>query len=522
MKIKFSSLFCYNSTDRIGGKVLILLEKFKETAFSVLPIFVIVIICHLFFTPLETDLLILFTISTALLMLGLALFNLGVDQSIEKMGNIVGQSVFTKNSIPYLILVSFLVGFMVTFAEPDLQVLGNQLQTITNGQIASFLLVGVVSIGTGLYVVLAMLRIVLNKPLKTVLAVSYGILFALALLVEYLQPNLLGVSFDSGGVTTGPLTVPFIMALGIGVVSKRASDTNQEDSFGVVGMASVGPIIAMLVLALFTSSMDINADELQQATQYSTNIGVLWTTLMHEFKNVLIALSPLVIIFFVLNALIFKISKDDLIQLSKGLALNFFGVVFFLTGVNAGFSNVAQQIGGDLITSPNGWLVVVLGFILGLVIVFAEPAIWVLNRNVEEISGGYINRKLMLGSLSLSVALAVAMAMLRIYIGFSLWWYLVPGYLIALGLMKYTPTLFTGIAFDSGGVSTGPMTATFILSMGIGAAIAHGSNVLTDAFGLVAVVAMMPLIIIQLLGVIYKRKTQEQESVDSDNWIEEE
>lgn len=287
-------------------------------------------------------------------------------------------------------------------------------------------------------------------------------------------------------------------------------------------MASVGPIIAMLVLALFTSSMDINADELQQATQYSTNIGVVWTTLMHEFKNVLIALSPLVIIFFVLNALIFKISKDDLIQLSKGLALNFFGVAFFLTGVNAGFSNVAQQIGGDLITSPNGWLVVVLGFILGLVIVFAEPAIWVLNRNVEEISGGYINRKLMLGSLSLSVALAVAMAMLRIYIGFSLWWYLVPGYLIALGLMKYTPTLFTGIAFDSGGVSTGPMTATFILSMGIGAAIAHGSNVLTDAFGLVAVVAMMPLIIIQLLGVIYKRKTQEQESVDSDNWIEEE
>ena len=220
MKIKFSSLFCYNSTGRIGGKVLVLLEKFKETAFSVLPIFVIVIICHLFFTPLETDLLILFTISTVLLMLGLALFNLGVDQSIEKMGNIVGQSVFTKNSMPYLILVSFLVGFMVTFAEPDLQVLGNQLQTITNGQIASFLLVGVVSIGTGLYVVLAMLRIVLNKPLKTVLAVSYGILFALALLVEYLQPNLLGVSFDSGGVTTGPLTVPFIMALGIGVVSK--------------------------------------------------------------------------------------------------------------------------------------------------------------------------------------------------------------------------------------------------------------------------------------------------------------
>lgn len=500
---------------------MVLLEKLKETALSVIPIYIIVIICHLFFTPLSSDLLILFTVSTALLMFGLTLFNLGVDKSIERMGNIVGQSVLAKNSIPYVVIISFLVGFMVTFAEPDLQVLGNQLQSITNGQISSFLLVGVVSIGTGIYVVIAMLRIILNKSLKGVLLFSYVLLFGLAIIVQFVQPNLLSVSFDSGGVTTGPLTVPFIMSLGIGVASKRASDTNQEDSFGVVGLASVGPILAMLVLALFTSSMDINADQLQQATEYATNLGVVGTVLLHELKNVFIALSPLVVIFFVLNHFDFKLKKDELVELAKGLSLNFFGVVLFLTGVNAGFSNVAQKIGGDLITSPNGWLVIVVGFILGLVIVFAEPAIWVLNRNVEEISGGYINRKLMLGSLSLSVALAVAMAMLRIYLGFSLWWYVVPGYAIALGLMKYTPTLFTGIAFDSGGVSTGPMTATFILSMGIGASIAHGSNVLTDAFGLVSVVAMMPLIIIQLLGMVYSMKTK-HEPETADNWIEEE
>lgn len=499
---------------------MVLLEKFKETAFSVIPIFVIVIISHLFFTPLSSDLLILFTVSTFLLMFGLTLFNLGVDKSIEKMGNIVGQSVLSKNSMPYVVIVSFLVGFMVTFAEPDLQVLGNQLQMITNNQIPSFLLVGVVSLGTGIYVVIAMLRIILNKSLKNVLLFSYIILFGLAIIVQWLQPNLLAVSFDSGGVTTGPLTVPFIMALGIGVASKRASKTNQEDSFGVVGLASAGPIMAMLILSIFTFNMDINANELQQATQYSTELSVVWTTFIHELKNVFIALSPLVVIFFVLNYLYFKLKIKDIVEIAKGLGFNFLGVVLFLTGVNAGFSNVAQKIGGDLISLPNGWLVIVFGFILGLVIVFAEPAIWVLNRNVEEISGGYINKTLMMGSLSLSVALAVAMAMLRIYLGFSLWWYIIPGYALALGLMKYTPTLFTGIAFDSGGVSTGPMTATFILSMAIGAAIANGSNVLTEAFGLVTVVAMMPLIIIQLLGIIYKNKTEKKAS-DQD-WIQEE
>lgn len=499
---------------------MVLLEKFKETALSVIPIYAIVIISHLFFTPLSTELLILFTVSTALLMFGLALFNLGVDKSIEKMGNIVGQSVLAKNSVPYVVIISFLVGFMVTFAEPDLQVLGNQLQTITNNQISSFLLVGVVSVGTGLYVVIAMLRILFSKSLKTVLLFSYGLLFVLAGVVQMVQPNLLAVSFDSGGVTTGPLTVPFIMALGIGVASKRASKTNQEDSFGVVGLASVGPILAMLVLALFTSSMDINANELQQATAYSTELSVVWTVLLHELKNVFLALSPLVIIFFILNYFDFKLKKKDLTELIKGIALNYFGVSLFLTGVNAGFSTVAQELGGKLITGSNPWLIVVVGFVLGLVIVFAEPAIWVLNRNVEEISGGYINRNLMLGSLSLSVALAVALAMLRIWLGFSLWWYIIPGYLLAFGLMKQTPDLFTGIAFDSGGVSTGPMTATFILSMAIGAAIANGSNVLTEAFGLVTVVAMMPLIIIQLLGIIYKKKTEKRQS--STNWIEEE
>lgn len=497
-----------------------LIQKFKETAFSVIPIYLIVLFSHFFLTPLSSDLIILFTVSTFVLMFGLTLFNLGVDKSIERMGNVVGLSVLSKNSLSYVVIVSFLVGFMVTFAEPDLQVLGNQLQSITNGQIPSFLLVGVVSVGTGVFVVIAMLRVLYNKSLKSVLLISYIIIFLLSGLVQWLQPNLLSVSFDSGGVTTGPMTVPFIMALGIGIASKRASKTNQDDSFGVVGLASAGPIIAMLTLAIFTYSMNISADQLQQATVYSTELSTIWTTLIHELKNVFIALSPLIVIFFVLNHFEFKMRKKDIIELSKGLIFAYFGVTFFLTGVNAGFSNVAQELGGQLISGENGWMVVIIGFILGLVIVFAEPAIWVLNRNVEEISGGYINKKLMMGSLSISVALAVAMAMLRIYLGFSLWWYLIPGYLIAMILMKNSPTLFTGIAFDSGGVSTGPMTATFILSMAIGASIAHGSNVLTDAFGLVAVVAMMPLIVIQLLGIVYKSKTQQKES--STKWIEEE
>lgn len=496
-----------------------LFEKLKETAVSVLPIYIIVILSHFFLTPFSTDLLVLFSLSTLLLMLGLTLFNLGVDKSIEKMGNIVGNAVLEKNSVVFAVALSFLIGFMVTFAEPDLQVLGNQLATITGGQIGSFLLVAVVSIGTGLFVVIAMLRIIMNFKLKTVILLSYGLLFILASIAQIIQPELIPVGFDSGGVTTGPLTVPFIMALGIGVASRRASKSNQDDSFGVVGLASVGPIITTILLSLIKNNVSVDPASLNEVTSTYTGLGIVMSVLIHEIKNVFIALAPLVTIFMILNFTTLKIKTKDLMEIIKGLVLNYIGVVLFLTGVNAGFTTLASQLGSQLITLDHSWIIILFGFILGLVIVFAEPAIWVLNRNIEEVSGGYISSKLMLGSLSISVGLAVSLAMLRIYVGFSLLWYIIPGYLIALGLMKYAPTIFTGIAFDSGGVSTGPMTATFILSMAIGAAIANGSNVLLEAFGLVAVVAMIPLIVIQLLGIVYASKTKQRKTTPS--WVEE-
>ncbi len=498
-----------------------LLEKIKETVYSVLPIYIIVLILHFTISPLETSLMVIFTISTLLVVIGLSMFNLGVDNSIEKMGNVVGTNILKKNSVPFVVIVSFLVGFMVTFAEPDLQVLGSQLNQITGGQVPALLLIGVVSVGTGIFVVIAMLRILYGIKLNKIFLISYAIIFILGAIVSLVQPNLLSVSFDSGGVTTGPLTVPFIMSLGIGVAARRASKTNQEDSFGVVGLASAGPIMAVLVLAVFTFNMKIDASTFNELTPVATEISSILGVLLLEFKNVFIALSPLVAIFGVLNYLYFKLKSSDLIDIGRGLVLNYVGVSLFLTGVNAGFSPVAQTLGATIITSANGWMIIIIGFILGLVIVFAEPAIWVLNRNVEDISGGSISKTLMMGSLSISVGLAVALAMARIYFQFSLWYYLIPGYALAFILMKKSPALFTAIAFDSGGVSTGPMTATFILSMAIGAAVAHQGNVLTDAFGLVAIVAMMPLIVIQLLGAVYSSKLQ-QISDSDDNWIEEE
>ena len=498
-----------------------LLEKIKETVYSVLPIYIIVLILHFTISPLETSLMVIFTISTLLVVIGLSMFNLGVDNSIEKMGNVVGTNILKKNSVSFVVIVSFLVGFMVTFAEPDLQVLGSQLNQITGGQVPALLLIGVVSVGTGIFVVIAMLRILYGIKLNKIFLISYAIIFILGAIVSLVQPNLLSVSFDSGGVTTGPLTVPFIMSLGIGVAARRASKTNQEDSFGVVGLASAGPIMAVLVLAVFTFNMKIDASTFNELTPVATEISSILGVLLLEFKNVFIALSPLVAIFGVLNYLYFKLKSSDLIDIGRGLVLNYVGVSLFLTGVNAGFSPVAQTLGATIITSANGWMIIIIGFILGLVIVFAEPAIWVLNRNVEDISGGSISKTLMMGSLSISVGLAVALAMARIYFQFSLWYYLIPGYALAFILMKKSPALFTAIAFDSGGVSTGPMTATFILSMAIGAAVAHQGNVLTDAFGLVAIVAMMPLIVIQLLGAVYSSKLQKISDSD-DNWIEEE
>jgi hypothetical protein len=449
----------------------------------------------------------MFGIGVIMLILGMGLFTLGADMSMMPMGERIGAELTKSRKLLILIVISFLMGFMITVAEPDLQVLAGQVPSIPDAVI-----IGTVALGVGAFLVLAILRIVFQIKLSYMLFIFYAIIFILA----YFTPNdFVPVAFDSGGVTTGPITVPFIMALGLGVAAVRGGKSAHDDSFGLVALCSVGPILAVLLLGLLYNSSGSYTDVvLTDVESLSEAINVILHILPEFFKEVALALSPIVVAFIIFQTIFLKLPKSQLIKMSVGVIYTYIGLVIFLTGVNAGFLPAGSYIGKSLGSLENNWVLIPIGMVMGFFIVAAEPAVHVLNKQVEDVTGGAISKKAMLISLSLGVAISIGIAMIRVLKGISIWYFIVPGYSIALILTFFVPTIFTGIAFDSGGVASGPMTATFMLPFAMGAAEAAGGNILTDAFGLVAMVAMTPLITIQVLGVVYNIKIKLNERVE--------
>lgn len=484
-----------------------LIEKIKESLSSVLPITIIVIILHYALTPMPKGLFMLFIIGAIMLILGMGLFTLGADVSMMPMGERIGAELTKSRKLVMLIIISFLMGFMITVAEPDLQVLAGQVPSIPNPVI-----IGTVALGVGIFLVLAILRIVLQIKLSHMLIFFYAIIFILA----YFTPNnFVPVAFDSGGVTTGPITVPFIMSLGIGIAAVRGGKSAHDDSFGLVALCSTGPILAVMLLGiLYNSSGSYTDVVISDVNTLGEAIGVYIHTFPHYFKEVAIALSPIVVAFIIFQIVFLKLPKSQLIKMAIGVIYTYIGLVIFLTGVNVGFLPTGSYIGNSLGALDNNWILIPIGMVMGFFIVAAEPAVHVLNKQVEDVTGGAISKRAMLISLSLGVAVSIGIAMIRVLSGISIWYFVVPGYAIALILTFYVTPIFTGIAFDSGGVASGPMTATFMLPFAMGAAEATGGNILTDAFGLVAMVAMTPLITIQILGVVYKIKTKRNELAD--------
>lgn len=479
-----------------------LLEKIKESLSSVLPITIIVMLLHLTLAPLPSDLFMLFVIGALMLIFGMGLFTLGADMAMMPMGERIGAELTKSRKLVVLTVVGFIMGFMITVAEPDLQVLAEQVPSIPN-----LVIIGTVALGVGLFLVVAILRIVFQIKLSHMLILFYAIIFLLA----YFTPaSFVPVAFDSGGVTTGPITVPFIMALGLGISAVRGGKSSHDDSFGLVALCSIGPILSVLMLGMFydTSSGSYSHVEAVEVNSFREALGVFIHAFPEYFKEVALALSPIIIAFVIFKMLFLKLPKSQLIKMTIGIVYTYFGLVIFLTGVNTGFLSAGSYIGNALGSIENNWILMPVGMVMGFFIVAAEPAVHVLNKQVEDISGGAISKKAMLGSLSIGVGISIGIAMIRVLKGISIWTFIVPGYLFAILLTFFVPPIFTGIAFDSGGVASGPMTATFMLPFAMGASEAVGGNVLTDAFGLVAMVAMTPLITIQVLGVIYKIKTR--------------
>ena len=472
-------------------------EKIKEALVSALPVTLVVYI--LAFTPL-VDLsaveLITFTVGAVLLILGIGLFNLGADLAMTPMGTHVGAGLSRQKKLWLLLAVCFVLGMLITIAEPDLQVLANQVSAVMNGT----LLVYAVGIGVGAFLIVAILRIVFRRRLGSILMLFYMLLFALALLlVTGGNEKLLPLAFDSGGVTTGPITVPFIMALGVGISSVLGDRHSKENSFGLVALCSVGPILAVLMLGVFSTN-----DLSYQVPDYTVGNDIASAflhTAGHTCKEVAIALG-LIVAFFLMCQLIFlRLPWRKLLRIAIGVFFTYVGLVIFLTGVNVGFMPIGYKLGVALADQPPAVLIG-FGLVIGVLVVLAEPAIHVLNSQVEEVTGGLVRKKSMMVGLCIGVGAAIALSMVRIVFDFSLVYYIVPGYFISLALSLFVPPVYTAIAFDSGGVASGPMTSGFILPFAIGACVAtQGAGaVLSDAFGVVALVAMAPLITIQLLG----------------------
>ncbi|WP_373748488.1 DUF1538 domain-containing protein [Jeotgalibaca porci] len=490
----------------------VFIDKLKEVLQSVLPITILVIILHFTIAPLPGIEFSRFLFGALLIIMGLAVFLFGVDIGITSIGNYLGKEIARSNSLKFVLVMGLILGFFISIAEPDLIILANQVSEVTDGAIPSTVLLVVVSVGIAFMMTIGLFRIVYRYPLRNIFFVIYTLIFLLAI---FSSNDLFAIAFDASGSTTGALTVPFMLALATGVASLNHDSKSAEiDSFGLVGVASSGAILSVLILGLFTGDSGITGTLSVDVGAYTSWVVPFTDTLPHMALETVLSIAPILIIFVCYNLFVAKrkMQTADFKRAMLGLLYLYVGLVLFLTGVNAGFLNVGRQLGMTIAGMDSKWPVLFIGLLLGLVVILAEPAVYVLTHQIEDVTNGSVKRSVVLVFLSVGVGLAVLLSVVRVLVPeILLWHYLVPGYIIALVLAFRVPNLFVGMAFDAGGVASGPMTATFILAFIQGVAdITPHSNVLLDGFGMIAMVAMMPILSLQLLGAIYQQRSKKE------------
>lgn len=476
-------------------------EKIRESLSAVLPITGIVLMLSIFVIPMELGSVVMFLTGALMLIVGMGFFQLGAEMAMTPLGEGVGVQISKMKKLLTVLLTGFLMGVIITVSEPDLQVLAGQVPSVPN-----MVLIMTVAVGVGLFLALAIVRIRYKISLSMLLIVCY---LALILVSMFVPKEFLAVAFDSGGVTTGPMTVPFIMAMGVGLASVRSDKNAANDSFGLVALSSVGPILAVLILGCFFKPTEAAYTLTDVATVVTTQdvARVFAQGLPLYAREVLLSLVPILWVFLIFQWLTHRYHGLQIKRIIVGFGYTYIGLVLFLCGANVGFAPVGAYLGKELAGLSLRWILVPIGALIGYYIVKAEPAIQVLNHQVEAVTNGAISVKMMNRCMQIGVATSVGLAMLRVLTGISIQWFVIPGYIIALVLSRMVPDIFIGIAFDSGGVASGPMTSTFLLPLSIGVCEALGGNLMTDAFGVVALVALTPLIAIQLMGLVYKLKT---------------
>lgn len=472
----------------------------KESSFSVFPIVILVVLLSYTIAPMPSWNVILFLVSAAAVIAGITLFNFGVDMSLIPIGEHIGSALVKTGKLLLIVILSFIIGVFITIAEPDLAVMAGQINGVPN----TVIIIGV-SVGVGLALVGAFLRVLFQIPLSYILISCYSIAFVLSC---FTSKSFLSIAWESGGVTTGPIMVPFVMALGLGLASIRADKTSEEDSFGLISLCLIGPIITVLILGMFFTPSGGSAMTVPSVTSVR-DIAKLFRSHFGEYtKQVAVALLPMIATFAVFQVFKLRLKLKEILKIGTGTVYTFLGLVLFLLGVNTGFLPIGYRLGSVLLKNNGPVVLFLVGMVIGYFVVAAEPAVFVLKRQVEEVTEGAVSAKSMGIGLSVGVAVSVGLAMLRVVTGLSLLYFVIPGYVFALALTFVVPRLFTSIAFDSGAVASGPLAATFMLPLAIGASEAMGGNIYADAFGIVALVALTPVITLQLFGLVYAIKSK--------------
>jgi hypothetical protein len=481
--------------------IISLRKKVREAVSAVTPVTFMILILSFTIAPTPVDVVLMFLIGAGFVVAGLAIFTLGAEMSMTSMGDSLGDYVVKKKNLAILVFMGLMAGFIITITEPGLILLVEQIPTIP-----SLTTIITVSVGTGVFLAIALLRTVLNISFRNILLVSYAFIFILAFFVP---GDFLPISFDSGGATTGSMTVPFIMAFGAAV----ARNKEKSDSFGLIAICSIGPIITVMILGLIytpTGSGNMSIIEVPSYEYANMLLADFLAMLPGYIHEVSLSLLPIILLFFIVKVFAMKLKifvmeawqtrSKQIVRLFLGILFTFGGLVLFLTGANTGFLLIGNLLGESLATLDYNWLLIPIGMILGFLVISAEPAVRVLNKQVADMTGGTVSRKSMRLSLSTGVAMAIGLSMLRVVTHIPILWVILPGYVLAIGLSFFVPKKITSIAFDAGGVASGPLTSAFLLPLAIGASTALNGNITADAFGLIAMVALTPLITIQILG----------------------
>ncbi len=478
--------------------------KLKESLYSVGPIMILMLLLS-FYLDFNVITIVSILVSTLLLIIGISLFTYGADISMMEIGKSMGSSLIKSRKPLLICIVTFIIGVVITIAEPDLKVLASQMTAIDSN-----IFIMCVGIGVGIFLSVSAMRIIYQIDLRIILYIFYGLLIILIFVVN---KNFIPVGFDSGGVTTGPMSVPFIIAMGVGFSASRGGTNSKNDSFGLIALCSIGPILTVLLFSLFiNSNMDYTYNISPEILSISELFGSYIEEILPVITDVMLSLLPIIALFIIFNLFTKKVKGKKIVRIFTGVIITLVGLVLFFIGVNAGYMKIAYLIGIKMY-DVNKMFLIPLGIVIGYIIVSAEPAVALLNEQIEKITEGTISKKVMNTTIAIGVAVAIAISMTRVLTGIPITWFLVIGYIVALLLTLITPKIFTMVAFDSGGAVSGPMTTSFLLPLIIGVCYQHGGNVLTDAFGLVGLVALSPLITIQILGVIYNIKTKHRENI---------